>query len=163
MDVHRPKGEAIICIKGRNTKRISTGASKTRPARILGSGPKNGPHRRPQNRAAAWSSPINEPALPSRPLCGRILSGAPAARGSANPTPGAPLPAIPLLSCRFLSPETSRCYFTPLFPTASFPAEEPASRRSLAINRGAIGGGETPKNYSNGRPPDDFDTSQTYL
>jgi hypothetical protein len=44
--------------------------------------------------------------------------------------------------------------FLPLFPAASFPVEEPASRRSTAINRGAVGGGETPKN--NGRPPGDL-------
>jgi hypothetical protein len=39
------------------TKSISTGAPKTPPktrsAWILGSGPKNDPHRRPQNRAGA--------------------------------------------------------------------------------------------------------------
>jgi hypothetical protein len=124
---------------------------KTRLAHNLGLGPKNGPHQRPQNRVGAWASPINEPALPCRPLCGKILSGAPTHRGSANPMPGAPLAATPPLSRRFLLPETSRRCFPPLFPS-----EEPASRRSAAINRGVIGGGETPKNNSNGRPPGDL-------
>jgi hypothetical protein len=41
------------------------------------------------NQASAWASPINEPALLCRPLCGRILSGAPVPRDSANPTVGA--------------------------------------------------------------------------
>jgi hypothetical protein len=89
-------------------------------------------------------------------LCGRILSGAPAARGSYNPTPGPPLPATPPLSHRFLPAETSRCCFPPLPFLPLFPAEEPASRRSATINRGAVGGGETSKNNSNGRPPGDL-------
>jgi hypothetical protein len=95
---------------------ISTGGPKTTPktrlARKLGSWPKTGLHRRPQNQAGAWASPINEPALPCRPLCGRILSGAPTPRGSANPTVGAPLPATPPLSRRFLPPETSRRFLS---------------------------------------------------
>jgi hypothetical protein len=95
---------------------------KTQPAFNLGLRPKKGPYRRPKNRAGAWASSINEPALPCRPLCGRILSGAPAHRGSANPTLGAPLAATPLLSRRFLPPETSHRYFSLLFPAASFPA-----------------------------------------
>jgi hypothetical protein len=92
-------------------------------------GLKNGPHRRPQNRVGAWASPINEPALPCRLLCGRILSGAPAHRGSTNPTLGAPLAVTSPLSRRFLPPETFHRCFPPLFP-----AEEPASRRSATIN-----------------------------
>jgi hypothetical protein len=44
--------------------------------------------------------------------------------------------------------------FLPLFPAASFSAEEPASYPAAAINRGAVGGGEKPKN--NGRPLGDL-------
>jgi hypothetical protein len=110
-----PQVQIVRCFRW--YKSIFTDAPKTPPktqlARILGSEPKNGPHRRLQDRAGAWASPINEPALPYRPLCGRILSGAPTACGSANPTPGAPLPATPQLSHRFLLPETSRRYFPP--------------------------------------------------
>jgi hypothetical protein len=81
-------------------------------------GAKTSPHRRPQNRIGAGASSINEPALPCRPMCGRILSGAPAPRGSTNPMPGASLPATPPLSRRILPPETShrflsRRYFPP--------------------------------------------------
>jgi hypothetical protein len=130
--------------------------SKTRSARNLGLRPKNGPYRRPQNRAGVWASPINEPLLPCRLLCGRILSGAPTHRGSANPTPGAPLAATSPLSRWFLPPETSHRCFPPLPFPPLFPAEEPASCRSATINRGAVGGGETPKNNSNGRPPGDL-------
>jgi hypothetical protein len=95
-----------------HSKSISTGGSKTplktRPAQILGLGPKTGPYRRPQNLIGAWASPVNEPAQDDM-----ILSGAPAARGGANPTPGAPLAATPPLSRWFLPPESSRRCFPP--------------------------------------------------
>jgi hypothetical protein len=139
------KKKILDCVLCKNSTNkwcysISTGGPKTppkmRPARKLGLGTKTGPHRRPQNCAGAWASPINEPALPCRPLCGRILSGASGAHGSANLMPEGPLAATPPLSRRFL----------PLlpFPPPS-PAEEPASHRAVAINRGVVGGGETPK------------------
>lgn len=113
---------------------------KTRPARKLGSGPKTGPHRHPQNRANAWASPINEPTLPCWPLCGRILSGAPTPRGSANLTPRAPLPATPTYSRRFFpypsnfpTNPTISCRFLPVHAqstpriVASSPLFPPAS------------------------------------
>jgi hypothetical protein len=70
--------------RSQNVSQNATGAD-------FGLKAQNGPHRQPQNCTGAWASPINEPALPCRPLCGKIISGAPAHRGSANPTPGAPL------------------------------------------------------------------------
>jgi hypothetical protein len=117
-------------------KSIYTGApkmpSKIRPTWILGSEPKNGPHRRPQNRAVAWASPINEPALPCRSLCGEILSGAPAHRGSVNPTPGAPLAATPPLSRRFF-PYPSISRRSPPVHAQSTPRAAASSPRSLPI------------------------------
>jgi hypothetical protein len=82
--------------------------------------PKNSPHRRLQNQAGAWASPTNDPTLPCQPLCGKILLGVPAARGSTNPMPGTPLRMTPLLS-RWFSPYPSifptkpsiSCRFTP--------------------------------------------------
>jgi hypothetical protein len=46
-------------------------------------------------------------------------------------------------------PDSPARNFSSLFPAtsfpAAFPAEEPASRRAATINRGVVGGGETPK------------------
>jgi hypothetical protein len=113
-------------------KSISTGGHKTPPkTRPMGSGPKTGPHRCPQNCTGTKASPINESVLPCRPLRGRILSGAPAPHSSANPMPGAPLPVTPPLSRRILPLETSRHFFLPPFLAASFPAD--VSRRGAGF------------------------------
>jgi hypothetical protein len=61
-------------------------APKSLVARLLGSGVKTRPHPRPQKLAGAPTAPINEPPLPRRPLRGRILLGALAARGWSDTT-----------------------------------------------------------------------------
>jgi hypothetical protein len=95
-------------------KSISIGGPKMPPkilsTHYLNSASKTWPHRLPQKPTGAGESPINKPALPCRPLRGRILSEMPAPRGSANPIPWACLSATPRCFYCFPPLEPSRCF-----------------------------------------------------